>query len=254
MFAAAGGGGRLPAFARSPPDTYAPKRLHFSGFRQVILPGAKRTVQGRHVIDSGVDTGKGRRRRGAELEDAILDATWIELAAGGYSNLTYEAVAKRAGTSRPVLYRRWPTRMRLAAAAITRQIQLQPFNVPDLGSLREELRQLLRRFADRAQPKLIGLMFEMSQDMAAENTSFLDDPFQADPLDELIGRAIRRGEVDRRMLTRRMLRVPLSLVLHEVLVTAKPISDEAIAEIIDQIFLPLVTREYDAVMGVSAVE
>jgi AcrR family transcriptional regulator len=197
------------------------------------------------IISIGILGEKARRRRGAELEHAILDATWVELAAEGYSNLTYEGVAKRSGTSRPVLYRRWPTRTSLASAAIARQIKLNPIAVPDLGSLREELRLLLRSFADRASPNMIGLMFEMSQDMAAENTSFLDDPFQANPLDDLVRRAVRRGEIDRRVLTRRMLRVPLSLVLHEVALTAAVISDEAIAEIVDEIFLPLVTRGYD---------
>jgi len=48
------------------------------------------------------------RRRGAELEAALLDAAWDELQAVGYAGLTMEAVADRAGTSRAVLYRRWP--------------------------------------------------------------------------------------------------------------------------------------------------
>ena len=57
------------------------------------------------------------RRRGATLEEAILDAAWAELIDHGYAEMTLEAVAKRAGTSRPVLYRRWPSRTKLATAA-----------------------------------------------------------------------------------------------------------------------------------------
>jgi AcrR family transcriptional regulator len=180
------------------------------------------------------------RRRGAALEEAILDAAWAELASGGYSNFTFEAVVKRAGTSRPVLYRRWPSRASLAAAAIARHVRTHPLTVPDLGNFRDELCLLLRQFADRAPPQQLRLIFEMSEDMAKEKTNFLDARFQEDPLKELVERAIKRGEVDPERLTRRVLRLPLSLVLHEVVVTVRQISDEAIAEIVDQIFLPLV--------------
>jgi AcrR family transcriptional regulator len=58
------------------------------------------------------------RRRGQALDDALLDAAWDELVERGYGRFTIEAVAARAGTSRPVIYRRWPTRSDLAIAAI----------------------------------------------------------------------------------------------------------------------------------------
>ncbi|MFD7947322.1 helix-turn-helix domain-containing protein, partial [Streptomyces sp. NPDC059744] len=62
-----------------------------------------------------------KRRRGAELETALLDAAWDELIAMGFEELTYEAVAARAGTSRAVLYRRWPTKRELVLAALSRK-------------------------------------------------------------------------------------------------------------------------------------
>jgi AcrR family transcriptional regulator len=184
--------------------------------------------------------GQATRRRGLALEDAILDAAWLELAALGYSALTFEAVARRAGTSRPVLYRRWPTRAKLASAAIARHVKQNPLVVPDLGAVREELCLLLRKFADRSPPKLLRLIFEMSEDMAAENTSFEDSRFREDPLADLIERGVRRGEIDPEKLTPRILRIPLGLVMQDVIVTVRTISDEAIAEIVDQVFLPLV--------------
>lgn len=180
------------------------------------------------------------RRRGTALEDAILQAAWTELAATGYTNLTFEAVARAANTSRPVLYRRWPTRAALASAAIERHVKHTPLVVPDLGNVRDELCLFMRKFADRSPPKLLRLVFEMSEDMAAENASFLDARFQTNPLKDILERAVRRGEVDEERLTSRVLRVPLSLVLHEITVTVQQIPDEAIAEIVDQIFLPLV--------------
>jgi len=57
------------------------------------------------------------RRRGSALDDALLDAAWAELQEAGYAGLTMEGVAQRAGTSRPVLARRWPNRPQLVIAA-----------------------------------------------------------------------------------------------------------------------------------------
>jgi AcrR family transcriptional regulator len=181
-----------------------------------------------------------KRRRGAALEDAILDAAWSELELRGYSDFTFQAVADRAGTSRAVLYRRWPTKASIASAAIVRHIKLNPITVPDLGNFREEMCLLLRRFSDRAPPRLLGLIFEMSQDMAAEGTTFMDDRFQDFPMKDVLERALARGDIDKDRLTPRVVRLPFSLVMHEVVITVKPISDMAIAEIVDQAFLPLV--------------
>ncbi|SHM44179.1 transcriptional regulator, TetR family [Sphingobium sp. YR657] len=182
-----------------------------------------------------------KRRRGTALEEAILDAAWSELEARGYSDFTFQAVADRAGTSRAVLYRRWPTKASIASAAIVRHIKLNPITVPDLGNFRDEMCLLLRRFADRAPPRLLGLIFEMSQDLAAEGTSFMDDRFQDFPMKDVLERALSRGDVDKHRLTPRVVRLPFSLVMHEVVITVKQISDTAIAEIVDQTFLPLVT-------------
>jgi AcrR family transcriptional regulator len=57
-----------------------------------------------------------RRRYGAALERALLGAAWEELRESGYAGFTIDAVARRAGTSRPVLYRRWPNRAQLVLA------------------------------------------------------------------------------------------------------------------------------------------
>ena len=45
--------------------------------------------------------------RGTRAGD--LKATWEEFEEVGFAKLSMEGVAKRAGTSKPVIYRRWPT-------------------------------------------------------------------------------------------------------------------------------------------------
>src|SRR5580692_6894830 len=112
-------------------------------------------------------TDKTERRRGVRLEDAILDAAWAELVERGYPGLTLEGVAKRAGTSRPVLHRRWPSRTALATAALGRHLAKDPIVVPDLGSVRDETRLLLRSLSERARPDMIRLVFDMQNDLVA---------------------------------------------------------------------------------------
>jgi AcrR family transcriptional regulator len=188
------------------------------------------------------------RRRGARLEDAILDAAWAELVERGYPGLTLEGVAKRAGTSRPVLYRRWPSRTALATAALGRHIAQNPIVVPDLGSVRDEICLLLRLMSDRARPDMIRLVFDMQKDLADKHSSFADmrahlraQIVESDVMQTILERAINRGEIAAARLTPRIVSLPTDLARHEVLMTFEPLSDEAIKEIVDEIFLPLVS-------------
>jgi AcrR family transcriptional regulator len=188
------------------------------------------------------------RRRGVRLEDAILDAAWAELVERGYPGLTLEGVAKRAGTSRPVLYRRWPSRTALATAALGRHIAQNPIVVPDLGSVRDEICLLLRRMSDRARPDMIRLVFDMQKDLADQHSSLAEmrahlraEIVDSDVMQTILGRAIDRGEIAAARLTPRIVSLPTDLARHEVLMTFEPLSDEAIKEIVDEVFLPLVS-------------
>jgi AcrR family transcriptional regulator len=49
------------------------------------------------------------RPRDARIDDAVLAATRELLLESGYAGLSLTAIAERAGTTRPALYRRWPS-------------------------------------------------------------------------------------------------------------------------------------------------
>ena len=188
------------------------------------------------------------RRRGVRLEDAILDAAWAELVERGYPGLTLEGVAKRAGTSRPVLYRRWPNRTALATAALGWHIVQNPIVVPDLGSARDEICLLLRRMSDRARPDMIRLVFDMQKDLADNHSNLADmrahlraQIVDSDVMQTILERAIDRGEIAAARLTPRIVSLPTDLARHEILMTFRPLSDDAIKEIVDEVFLPLVS-------------
>ena len=189
------------------------------------------------------------RRRGVRLEDAILDAAWAELVERGYPGLTLEGVAKRGRHQpRPVLYRRWPSRTALATAALGRHMMQNPIIVPDLGNVGVELCLLLRRMSDRARPDMIRLLFDMQRDLADKHSSLAEMRTQvraqivdSDIMQTILGRAIDRGEIAAARLTPRIVSLPTDLARHEILMTFEPLSDKAIEEIVDDVFLPLVS-------------
>jgi AcrR family transcriptional regulator len=193
---------------------------------------------------------KAVRRRGNALEDAILEAAWAELLGRGYADFTMEAVAQRAGTSRPVLSRRWQTRADLAVAAIGSYIQKNRISVPDLGNVRDELAMLLRKVSDWGMTIVTKVLFSM-RDYFVETNSNLDDLRnelrkrlgETQTVDAILERGVRRGEIDPGKLTKRIASLPLDLVRHEGLMTQKPIPKAVIAEILDSIFLPLVAAK-----------
>src|SRR6202522_2427648 len=89
-----------------------------------------------------------QRRRGEELEAALLEATWQELGEAGFARLTMESVAARAKTGVAVLYRRWPNKDDLVLAAIRHYGTTRPVDVPDTGSLRGDMIALLGEFSN----------------------------------------------------------------------------------------------------------
>jgi AcrR family transcriptional regulator len=183
-----------------------------------------------------------RRRRGAALEDALLDAAWAELVEHGYAGLTMESVAKRAGTSRPVLARRWETRSDLAIAAIRNYNKNNPIEAPDLHGVRDELIVLLQRFSDRGARIMTTVLLNMSEYFIETGFSIADirERIIGDSkLKDVLERGVARGELDRRKLTARISTLPVDLVRHEVIMTRRPVSMETIEEILDTIFLPL---------------
>ena len=76
----------------------------------------------------------------------MLGATADLLAEVGYEELTFEAVARRAGVHKTTVYRRWPTKPDLVADA-ARERSVQLVEVPDTGSLRGDLTALARAVA-----------------------------------------------------------------------------------------------------------
>lgn len=59
-------------------------------------------------------------------------------------------------------------------------------------------------------------------------------------VDRVLSRAAERGEIDGKKLTPRIADLPFALFRHEYFMTFRPVPESVIAEIVDDIFLPLV--------------
>jgi len=184
------------------------------------------------------------RRRGAALEHALLEAAWEELQAGGYARLTMERVAERAGTSRAVIYRRWPSRAALVIAALRHRQPVLSGAIPDTGNLRGDVLAVLRQASARIAAIGPGTVVGMLSDLLSDDQGFASVQDQlmrggADVMAVVLRRAAARGEA-REDVGPRVARLPLDLLRHELVLTHQPPSPAALEEIVDEIFLPLV--------------
>src|ERR1700682_5736696 len=87
-----------------------------------------------------------RRRspgRGPRLRAAVLAATLEELTAGGFTALTIDNVARRAGVHKTSLYRNWKDRASLVAEALADNVA-GGVPIPDTGASETDLRKYAR--------------------------------------------------------------------------------------------------------------
>ena len=201
-----------------------------------------------------------QRRRGAALEQALLDAAWEELKEVGYYSLTFDSVAARAGTSKAVLYRRWANRLELTQAAMRAHRPLISGITPDTGALRGDVIALLEGMMtgmNDLQPDIVwGMLMDAINDDARRTS--IRETLTNDSQRTFLQRRVRetnvaavtavlkqaeaRGEVTVDAIPLRVITLPFDLARHELLLTGRPVTHEAIIEIVDEVFLPLVTR------------
>jgi AcrR family transcriptional regulator len=109
------------------------------------------------------------RPRDPRIDDAVLRATVELLGTTGYAGLSVDAIARRAGTSKPAIYRRWPSKAHLVHEAVFPVGDMTA--IPDTGSLAGDVREMLRRTVvvlttPAARAALPGLVGEMAADLS----------------------------------------------------------------------------------------
>jgi AcrR family transcriptional regulator len=194
------------------------------------------------------------RRRGEQLESALLEAAWDELVEAGYAGMTMESVAARAKTGIAVLYRRWANKDQLVLAAIEHYRHARPIEIPDTGTLRGDLIGLLTAFgiaratftAVAAATAFAGLLADTGLTPAQIRDRFLgDQPLRSDQV--IYRRAHDRGEIDLDRIPPAVLAMPFDLVRHDLLMNLKQLDPSRVESIVDELFLPLVRQTVQSV-------
>jgi AcrR family transcriptional regulator len=93
-----------------------------------------------------VDAAVRGRPRDARIDSAVLEATRELLATDGFPATTVQSVARRAGVGASAIYRRWPSRFELIAAAIS--LDLDRLEVQPTGDLRADVRAFVQAYLD----------------------------------------------------------------------------------------------------------
>jgi AcrR family transcriptional regulator len=186
-----------------------------------------------------------RPRVEGEREQEILDATIDILAEAGYDRLTMDAVAARAKASKATLYRRWNGKAQLVIDALLSE--KEPFSAPDTGSLREDLLGAycgMGGLTDNRQIAILGSVITAITRDAEFAEAFRRDfigPKKAAST-EIFRRAQERGELKDGLDLDLISAALPGIVLHRTFLLGDPPTKELIAEVVDQLILPAVTR------------
>lgn len=187
------------------------------------------------------------RRRGPELESALLEAAFDELVEVGFANMTMESVASRASTGVAVLYRRWANKDELVLGALAHYRRSHPVDLPDTGTLRGDLLAALASmgealpafFAVAAAAAFSGLQAGTGLTPAQVRDRIIGDQGSA-RVQTIYRRAHERGEIDLDRIPAAVLAMPFDLVRHDLLMTLKPLKATRIRSIVDDMLLPLI--------------
>jgi AcrR family transcriptional regulator len=142
-------------------------------------------------------TGAAVRR--PKVTDALTRVFFEEWAHHGYAGLSLERVARRAGTGKAALYRRWPDKATMASDLLS-GVGLLITDVPAQPSLTDDLRTLL--FAIRRvlrHPRIRRIVADLHAEIG-RNPALQEAirPFQIDRrarINGMIDRAVARGEL-----------------------------------------------------------
>jgi AcrR family transcriptional regulator len=137
------------------------------------------------------------RPRSEEAHRAILDATLELLVEVGYSALTVEGVASRAGVGKATIYRRWPSKLPLVMEAFG---ELPALEEADTGDLVTDLERMLRSYLRVFHSTPLGAVVPSLAGELPHNPelSELFAPLvrsRRQPLIRALQRAVDRGEI-----------------------------------------------------------
>ena len=186
------------------------------------------------------------RPRDPRRREAILRAAMTLIGEVGYDRATVEAIAHRAGVSKPTIYRRWPNGKEEIVVEALRTKRAASADLPDTGSLRGDL---IASFCgmggltdEQGVATFASVLTAISKDEAFAAA------FRRDVLAPKIAltraiydRARDRGEIGEHVEIDLLAPALAGIILHRFFILGEHPTEDAIVRVIDQIILPAAT-------------
>lgn len=189
------------------------------------------------------------RPRDDTRDEAIREAVVDLLAEVGFSRLTMDSVAARAGVGKATIYRRWTTKTDLVMET-ARHLITTLVPVPDNGDLRADLVELYSEVV----ALLTSRLGDVGRALLTEGTAQPEfaEAFNTGPMGAMrngyfvvVSRALDRGDLTVGPQREQDPRIELigeaggSILCSRWLVTREPMDAEVVARIVDEVVLPL---------------
>jgi AcrR family transcriptional regulator len=166
--------------------------------------------------------------RSARVREAVLSAVRQELMEDGYAGLSHIAVGRRAGVDPATVYRRWPSRSRLAVDAII-ELAENAVPLPDTGQLESDLMALHKSvsalLADERTLRLFqafsAASIEQDPDVSEALRAFWRRRISAATV--VFDRAADRGEIERPRRPGELIEQLVAPIYFRALVTRAPL-------------------------------
>lgn len=185
------------------------------------------------------------RRRGSELVDAIHQAAILEAAENGVSGLSMEGIARRAGTAKTSLYRRWSVPADILLDAMYSHFP-QETPSPDAGDLRGDLIASLVILAELGEDPLGRAMFAVIAESLRDPG--LHERFESEVFDPKGGRFTRtvllhyaeQGRIDPARVTDVTIDIGEAMVLKYAIDHGRSPDRDHLGRIVDEVILPAI--------------
>lgn len=195
---------------------------------------------------------KTERRRGEELETAILNAAYDIIQTTGYEDLTFQRVAKQAQTSRTVIYRRYENPVDLLHAVVqyksTKALGGKIIDLfQDQGSLRANLLAVVniyQRFFNALGAKLLGaIIAELSRNHEQFRVWFQQARNSNIKIMKKVEEYARqRGEITHDF-TEIQMSLPFDLLRVENIIRNGKVTTTYLIRLVDEVLMPIFSRK-----------
>jgi AcrR family transcriptional regulator len=185
------------------------------------------------------------RPRDPRRREAILAAAIALVGEVGYDRVTVDALAARAGVSKPTIYRRWPGGKQEIIVEAIRAKHADAGELPDTGSLRGDLLAMLAPVIAGIEQEahLAGGLITQLRSSHELQELFRDEVIahERSRYDVLLARARDRGEIAG-PVTPLFADVAGSVIFSRAILAGEPVDTAFLQQLIDTVLLPIVSR------------